>query len=124
MTNEVAPVKRRRGERGPSKRRDVERAGYRIWEVAEMLGCSENPVRAAIAKGQLVQVTLSDETQIVPAWSVRRFLELPENESPNAAEQLLIQVIRHLAAGITSADVTVRAVQHDEGLRAVPGGKG
>ena len=117
------PSARRRGERGPARVKPAgERLGYRVAEVAELLGCSRVPVDAAIEKGQLHAITLADRTKVIPAWSLRRLLDMPDNESPDAAEELLIQALRHVAAGIGSAEVTVH-VRRNEGLRALEGGK-
>lgn len=114
---------RRRGKRGPTRPRPpVERLAYRVPEVAEALGCSVTAVNTAIERGQLAAETFADRTKLVPAWSLRRYLHLPDADEPNAAEELLIQAMRHIAASITSAVVTVH-VQRDEGLRALEGGK-
>jgi hypothetical protein len=114
---------RRRGERGPARPKPpVERLGYRVPEVAEALGCSVTAVNTAIDRGQIEALTLADRTKVIPAWSLRRWLNLPDADAPNAAEELLVQALMHAAAAITSMDVTVHVRRH-EGLRSLQGGK-
>ena len=50
------------------------RLGYRIDEVAELLGVSESTIRRAISEGQITAVKLASRTYVIPAPSVKNLL--------------------------------------------------
>lgn len=54
--------------------REKPRLGYRVDEVAKLLGVSESTVRRAISEGQITAVKLASRTYVIPAPSVKALL--------------------------------------------------
>lgn len=51
------------------------RLGYRVDEVAEMLGVSHTTVRHAITAGQIPAIRIAKATMIIPADGLRAIMD-------------------------------------------------